>query len=117
MQTLALATASQALCPRRYLTLDQAVVLNAARADPTGFINGIAGPITLDEVQRAPALFLAIKAAVDRDRRPGRFLLTGSADVLGLPGIAESLAGRVEILSLVASVKRRAGGQRRIEPR
>jgi len=100
VQTLVLASASQALSPRRYLTLDQAVVLNAATADPTGFIDGIASPITLDEVQRAPELFLAIKAAVDRDRRPRRFLLTGSADVLLLPGIADSLAGRVEILSL-----------------
>lgn len=86
--------------PRQYLTLDDAVVLNAAKSDPAGFINGLAGPVTLDEVQRAPELFLAIKAAVDRDRQPGRFLLTGSADVLLLPGIADSLAGRVEILSL-----------------
>lgn len=54
----------------------------------------------LDEVQRAPELFLAIKAAVDRDRRPGRFLLTGSANVLLLPDIADSLAGRMEVLSL-----------------
>ena len=85
---------------RQYLTLDNAVVLNAATSDPEGFINGLSGPVTLDEVQRAPALFLAIKAAVDRNRQPGRFLLTGSADVLLLPGIADSLAGRVEVLSL-----------------
>ena len=103
-QTLAGATAlqpaSQPPGQRRYLTLDDAVVLNAAKSDPAGFINGLTGPVTLDEVQRAPELFLAIKAAVDRDRQPGRFLLTGSADVLLLPGIADSLAGRVEILSL-----------------
>jgi uncharacterized protein len=86
--------------PRRYLTLDDAVVLNAARSDPAGFVNALQGPVTLDEVQRAPELFLAIKAAVDRDRQPGRFLLTGSADVLVLPGIADSLAGRMEVLSL-----------------
>lgn len=85
---------------RRYLTLDDAVVLNAASSDPSGFIQGLPSPVTLDEVQRAPELFLAIKAAVDRDRTPGRFLLTGSADVMLLPGIADSLAGRVEILSL-----------------
>ena len=82
------------------LTLDDAVVLNAAKSDPAGFVGGLTGPVTLDEVQRAPELFLAIKAAVNRSRQPGRFLLTGSADVLLLPGIADSLAGRVEILSL-----------------
>lgn len=98
--TLVQSLAASLLPPRQYLTLDDAVVLNAAKSDPAGFINGLAGPVTLDEVQRAPELFLAIKAAVDRSRQPGRFLLTGSADVLLLPGIADSLAGRVEILSL-----------------
>ena len=85
---------------RRYITLDDNVVLAAAKSDPAGFINGLQGPVTLDEVQRAPELFLPIKAAVDRAREPGRFLLTGSADVLLLPGIADSLAGRMEVLSL-----------------
>lgn len=99
-QALSGADASQPVSPRRYLTLDDAAVLNAARSDPAGFIGGFSSPITLDEVQRAPDLFLAIKAAVDRNRQPGQFLLTGSADVLLLPGIADSLAGRVEILSL-----------------
>jgi predicted AAA+ superfamily ATPase len=56
--------------------------------------------VVIDEVQRAPELFMAIKAAVDRDRRPGRFLLTGSADVMLLPRLSESLAGRMEILTL-----------------
>lgn len=100
VQSLAASSGLPEARPRQYLTLDDAVVLNAAKSDPAGFINGLAGPVTLDEVQRAPELFLAIKAAVDRDRKPGRFLLTGSADVLLLPGIADSLAGRVEILSL-----------------
>ena len=85
---------------RRYLTLDDTAVLSAAKSDPAGFVNGLQGPVTLDEVQRAPELFLPIKAAVDRQRDPGRFLLTGSADVLLLPGIADSLAGRMEVLSL-----------------
>lgn len=57
-------------------------------------------PVVLDEVQRVPELFLAIKASVDRDRRAGRFLLTGSANVLLLPRLSESLAGRMEILTL-----------------
>lgn len=85
---------------RRYLTLDDHVTLAAAKGDPDGFIAGLNGSVTLDEVQRVPELFLAIKASVDRDRSPGRFLLTGSANVLLLPGIADSLAGRMEILSL-----------------
>jgi len=86
--------------PQRYLTLDDPTTLNAAKSDPAGFINGLQGPVTLDEVQRAPELFLPIKEAVDRDRQPGRFLLTGSADVMLLPGMADSLAGRMEVLSL-----------------
>jgi len=85
---------------RRYLTLDDRVVLAAAKSDPTGFIAGLSGPVVMDEIQRAPELFLDIKAAVDRDRTPGRFLLTGSANVLLLPTLADSLAGRMEILNL-----------------
>jgi predicted AAA+ superfamily ATPase len=84
----------------RYLTLDDAVALAAAQADPQGFIAGLDVPVIIDEVQRAPALALAIKAAVDADRKPGRFLLTGSANVLLLPKVSESLAGRVEIHTL-----------------
>ncbi len=95
-----LAQAQSTGTPRQYLTLDDAVVLNAAKSDPAGFIDGLQGAVTLDEVQRVPEIFLAIKAAVDRQRQPGRFLLTGSANVLLLPGIADSLAGRMEVLSL-----------------
>ena len=84
----------------RYLTMDDRVVLAAAKDDPAGFIAGLGGPVILDEVQRAPEIFLPIKAEVDRDRQPGRFLLTGSANVLLLPRIADSLAGRMEVLSL-----------------
>lgn len=83
-----------------YYTFDDPAVLSAVLADPFGFINGLKGAVCLDEVQRAPEVFLAIKAAVDRDRTPGRFLLTGSANVLLLPQIADSLAGRMEVLSL-----------------
>lgn len=95
-------TLAQSLSPqgRRYFTLDDHVTLAAVKHDPAGFIAGLDGPVTLDEVQRAPELFLALKAAVDRNRQPGSFLLTGSANVLLLPGVADSLAGRMEILSL-----------------
>jgi predicted AAA+ superfamily ATPase len=74
--------------------------LSAAQSDPEGFIEGLKGPVVLDEVQRAPDLGLAIKAAVDRDRRPGRFLLTGSSSVLAQPQIAENLVGRMELHTL-----------------
>lgn len=83
-----------------YLTLDDATRLAAACADPQGFVRGIDRAI-IDEVQRAPELLLAIKWAIDQDRRPGRFLLTGSANLMGLPAIADSLAGRVEIHTLL----------------
>jgi len=86
--------------PARYLTLDHVSVLASAREDPVGFLADLEGPAILDEVQKAPDLFPAIKILVDRDRRPGRFLLTGSADVLLLPQVSESLAGRMEILTL-----------------
>ena len=85
---------------REYLTLDDAGVLAAARRDPAGFVAGLATPVVVDEVQRAPELFVAIKVAVDRDPRPGRFLLTGSANVLLLPRLADALVGRMEILTL-----------------
>src|ERR1700733_4440651 len=58
--------------PARYITLDDAAVLSAITADAAGFLAGIDGPVVLDEIQRAPELFLAIKASVDRNRRPGR---------------------------------------------
>ena len=86
--------------PARYITLDDATALSAACSDPAGFLAGLRGPVILDEAQRAPDLFLAIKAEVDRRRQPGRFLLTGSAHVLLLPKLAESLVGRIDILTL-----------------
>lgn len=85
---------------RQYLTLDDHATLAAATADPVGFVRGL-DRVTLDEVQRAPELVLAIKRAVDEDRRPGRFLLTGSANVLALPRVGDSLAGRVETITML----------------
>jgi uncharacterized protein len=85
---------------REYVTLDDDTVLEAARNDPAGFVRGF-DLVTIDEVQRAPELLRAIKRSVDKDRRAGRFLLTGSANILTLPQVSESLAGRMEIVNLM----------------
>ncbi len=85
---------------RAYRTLDDQTVLDAATADPVGFVRGLDQAI-IDEIQRAPDLLLAIKKAVDDDYRPGRFLLTGSANVLTLPRVADSLAGRMETVRML----------------
>jgi predicted AAA+ superfamily ATPase len=84
---------------RKYVTLDNQSTLAAAKSDPVAFIRGLDRAV-IDEVQRAPDLLLAIKQSVDEDRRPGRFLLTGSANLLTVKTIHESLAGRVEIVPL-----------------
>ncbi|HEX4952974.1 MAG TPA: ATP-binding protein [Thermoanaerobaculia bacterium] len=83
-----------------YYSLDEVAVLSLIQSDPEGFVDGLEGPAVFDEVQRAPELLLAIKRSVDRDRRPGRFLLTGSANILFLPRLSDSLAGRIEITLL-----------------
>jgi len=83
-----------------YVSFDDPAVLTAAAADPVGFLDDLPGRTILDEVQRAPGLFSALKMTVDRDRSPGRFLLTGSANVLLVPRMADSLAGRMSILRL-----------------
>jgi predicted AAA+ superfamily ATPase len=83
-----------------YLTLDEATTLSALHADPRAFLEAIDGNLIIDEVQRVPEVFRTIKAMVDEKRTPGRFLLTGSANVLLLPKLSESLAGRMEILTL-----------------
>jgi len=84
----------------QYVTLDDHPTLEAALDDPPAFIQGLGKLAVIDEVQNAPNIFRAIKASVDRDRKPGRFLLTGSANVLVLPRLGDSLAGRMEIIPL-----------------
>ena len=95
--TLARQIAGQQL---RYLTLDDELTQLAAREDPVGMIRSLDRAV-IDEIQRAPNLLLAIKKSVDEDRRPGRFLLTGSANLMALPTVADSLAGRMETLTLL----------------
>ena len=84
----------------RYVTMDNTTHRSAAASDPTGFLSRLDKPVVIDEVQRTPELLLAIKEDVDRNRQPGRYLLTGSANVLTLPLAADSLAGRMEIVTL-----------------
>jgi len=83
-----------------YFSFDDDVTLAAAESDPVAFIGDLPERTILDEVQRVPSLFTTIKASVDRSRIPGRFILTGSANVLLVPKLADSLAGRMEILRL-----------------
>lgn len=84
----------------RYITFDDDVVRDAARDDPLGFAAGLPERVILDEVQRVPSLFTALKMEIDRRRAPGRFLLTGSTHVLLVPRLSESLAGRLQTLRL-----------------
>ena len=97
---------------RRYYTLDDLDIRDMARRDPDLLVGGDA-PVTLDEVQRAPDLLLAVKRAIDRDRRPGRFLLTGSANLLLMNRVSESLAGRASYLVLRPMTLREQRGQGR----
>ena len=94
---------------RTYITLDDRTVLDAALSDPNGFIRGLDRAI-IDEIQRAPELLLAIKRSVDEDRRPGRFLLTGSANVMTLPRVADSLAGRIETIRMLPLARAEIAG-------
>jgi predicted AAA+ superfamily ATPase len=98
--TLARALIEEGVHDARYLTLDAPAVLEAATGAPAGFVRGLEGPVILDEVQRAPELFLPIKQAVDSKRVPGSFLLTGSANVLLQPALSDALVGRLEALTL-----------------
>ncbi len=94
-------TLAQQVAPSTpYISFDDPNLVAVAQQDPVGFVAGLPASVVLDEVQRVPGLFTAIKASVDKDRRPGRFLLTGSANLLLLPKVQESLAGRMEIVLL-----------------
>lgn len=86
--------------PAEYLTFDDPGILSAAQNNPIEFLSAYEGSIALDEVQRVPGIFHAIKSLVDKKRTPGKYILTGSSNVLLIPKISESLAGRMEILNL-----------------
>lgn len=97
---------------RQFVSLDDAAYFKLAREDPQGFLAGLSDEVTIDEIQRAPGLTLAIKRSVDHDRRPGRYLLTGSANLLQLPHLADSLAGRMETLQLHTLTESEKAGTR-----
>lgn len=86
--------------PLSYLSFDEPGLLAEAKEDPQGFLAGLDEPVVLDEVQRVPELFLPLKATVDRRREPGRFLLTGSANIMVLPQLSQALVGRMELFTL-----------------
>ena len=88
------------LC-KHYITLDDITQLDGARADPKRFIQDLPRPIVIDEIQKAPELLPAIKEEVDRKRKNGDFLLTGSANLLGYKKVTESLAGRMGVMELL----------------
>lgn len=85
---------------REYVTLDDPVFLAHATDNPADFLHAHPAPLIIDEIQRAPGLFLPLKLAVDKNRKAGSYILTGSANVLLLPKVADSLAGRMEIIDL-----------------
>ena len=84
-----------------YLTLDDENILSIARNDPIGLLRSQPRPVIVDEIQRAPELIRTIKLLVDEDRQPGSFILTGSANLMTLPTLADSLAGRAEFITLL----------------
>ena len=86
--------------PAEYISLDDPAAARAARSDPVEMIADLRGPAVIDEIQRAPDLLLAIKRKLDADDSRGQFLLTGSADLLTLPTIADALPGRIQYLRL-----------------
>lgn len=83
-----------------YVTLDDQAIHEQATHDPDGFVASLTRPAVIDEIQRAPGLMLAIKIVVDRDLRPGQFVITGSANLLTQRGVADALPGRAEYLRL-----------------
>jgi len=94
-----------------YLTLDDITALAAATKDPVAFVENFSGPMALDEIQRVPEIFLSLKKIVDEKNRPGFFILTGSSNILTMPKIAESLAGRMVIHTLYPLSQREIKGQ------
>ncbi|MCX6906293.1 MAG: AAA family ATPase, partial [Verrucomicrobia bacterium] len=91
---------------RHYVTLDDLAAREMAQRDPVLFLQKYRPPVLIDEIQYAPEVLTAIKLAVDRDRQPGAFWLTGSQQFAVMKGMTETLAGRVAILTLLGFTQR-----------
>jgi len=96
---------------RAYVTLDDPLVLNLARQDPALFMQRFPAPVLIDEIQYSPELLPHIKMAVDNDRKPGQFWLTGSQQFQVMKNVSESLAGRVGIMQLFGLSRQERLGQ------
>lgn len=108
--TLARMLAEERL-PADYISLDDEPARELAIGDPAGFVAGLGRRVVIDEVQRAPSLLLAIKSRLDRDDRPGQFLLTGSANLRRIPTVSDALPGRIDYLTLWPFTQGELGGQ------
>jgi predicted AAA+ superfamily ATPase len=104
--------ASPERIPADYISLDDEPVRESAIGDPAGFVAGLGRRVVIDEVQRAPDLLLAIKSRLDRDDRPGQFLLTGSANLRRIPTVSDALPGRIDYLTLWPFTQGELGGHR-----
>lgn len=103
------------LSKRRYISFDDLNSLEAARLNPQGILTG-KEPVTIDEAQKFPEILSVIKREVDKNRKPGRFILSGSANFLLLKNIAESLAGRAVYLTLYPFNRREILGLTKAKP-
>lgn len=96
--------------PRRYVTLDDPLVLELAKEDPALFMQRFPAPVLIDKIQYAPELLPHIKMAADAERRPGIFWLTGSQQFHLMKGVSESLAGRIAIVRLSGLSRKEKNG-------
>ena len=90
-----------------YISFDDDMMTKAAKEDPIGFVKGLSKRVILDEVQKVPNIFSTLKKEVDNNRKPGRFILTGSANILRMPKLSDSLAGRMQIFKVTSFITRR----------
>jgi len=100
-----------------YVSLERPDERSRAREDPLGFLSGFRGGVILDEVQRAPELLSYVQSAVDENARPGRYILTGSQNLLIMEKVSQTLAGRTAILRLLPLTLAELTGRGPIDPR
>ncbi len=93
-------TLARSVVKDNYLTFDNTNTLSLAKNSPQDFITNLSKPVVIDEIQLCPEILPAIKQTIDNQRTAGQFILTGSANIMTLPKVSESLAGRIEIITL-----------------